>query len=115
MDKADFHGQFNFEALRCATEIEVRFIDGTVKQYEVSNYWDTTPLLVDAIECWDLLVPQDAPEKDHFPILYVPDLSIASIQVLSRIDYPNHGGHPEIGIVFPTIDELYSAHVPRKL
>lgn len=108
MTKADFVNQFDFDTLSRATEIEVRFTDKTVKRYGVLNYWDTTPMLVDAIECLDPSVPDDAPENDRLPILYVPDPAIASIQALATIDHPNHGGHPEIGIVFPTIDELYT-------
>ncbi len=107
MTKDDFAKQYDFEALRYACRVEITFNDGHIKEYEVQNYWDSPPELVDAMECWDLDAPSDASEDIKYPIYYVPSPEIASIRILAKVEQPNHGPHPEIAIIFPDIDELY--------
>jgi hypothetical protein len=108
LKKSEFlKDQYNFEALKFATKLEILFMDDTSKIMIVQNYWHTDDRHADLIEGY---------YEDGSPIdgqLFFPSPEIQEVRILESQKKENHVSHPDHEQTFPTIDRYYEDKIKR--
>ena len=110
MTKQDFADQFDYEALSHALRIRVHQTDGLTYDARVAGYWPSGPSNADIIDVHTTHPDVNTTDQGYIAIA-VPSPDITSIEILSAADEkPDWGTHPEVGIWWPPIDDLYAKH-----
>ena len=78
--------------------MRIHFKDGTEREADVLDYWPMGDFTKDV-----MVLMTDTASK--FEDWYLPDPKIISIDILTKSDTPNHGGHPEVGFSTIPLDE----------
>ncbi len=106
--KSEFSkNQYDFEALKFATKVEILFMDDTSKVMTIRDYWHTDDKHADLVE--------GTYEEGGGPFgqLFFPSPEIQRVEILESQEEENHGSHPDHGQTFPTIDQWYEDKIKR--